>query len=246
MGQQEFLKACKSGDMQTLQSLDYSRIDIHACDEWAFQLACKYGHLDVVKYLISLEPDHNRINIHADDEDAFQLACYNGHLDVVKYLISLEPDHNHINIHANNEDAFRWACQNGHLDVVKYLISLEPSHESIDIHADDEYAFEYACKNSHLDVVKFLLSLEPERGFINIHAHDNSYFNNSSFLVKRCLIKSRPNYPWQYQHVQRYPEYLEELSKTIDRITRFHLCFTRLDTEIMESNVVGIISSYLI
>jgi ankyrin repeat protein len=138
---QRFLEACKSGDIKTLHSLDYSKIDIHAGNEWSFRWACKNGHLVIVKFLLTLEPDHGRIDIHADDEEAFQEACHNGHLDVAKYLISLEPSHGRIDIHARNELAFQWACLGSHIYVVKFLLTLEPDHGRIDIHAGDDYAF---------------------------------------------------------------------------------------------------------
>jgi ankyrin repeat protein len=82
-------------------------------------MACYIGHLELVKYLISLSRD---INIHAQDERAFRLACENGHLEVVEYLISLNRN---INIHAQNEEAFRLACRDGKLKLVKYLWEID-------------------------------------------------------------------------------------------------------------------------
>jgi len=148
MAQEKFLEACIIGDLDILKSLDYSEIDIHDEVEEAFRWTCCNGHLDVVKYLISLEPDHGRINIHANDEYAFRWACENGQLNVVKFLLSLEPDHGCINIHANDEFAFRFACQNGHLNVVKFLLTMEPDHGRIDIHVYDDHIFRYS--NFHI------------------------------------------------------------------------------------------------
>ena len=48
------------------------------------RIASKYGHLEVVKYLVS-----NGANIHAQNDWALILASENGHLEVVKYLESL-------------------------------------------------------------------------------------------------------------------------------------------------------------
>ena len=58
------------------------------------------GHLEVAKFLISLENGHGKINIHAENEYAFRWACQNGHLEVAKFLLSLENGHGKINIHA--------------------------------------------------------------------------------------------------------------------------------------------------
>ena len=167
--------ACRHNDLDTVKSLLSERprsgsfrpstseqnIDIHYRDELAFREACYFGHLEVVKYLISLNMN---INIHADNEDAFRYACFNGYLELVKYLISLNKgikylnlEDRNINIHAENEDAFRFACCNGHLEVVKYLISL---NENINIHAYNEYAFQIACRNSHLNIVRYLWEID--------------------------------------------------------------------------------------
>ena len=244
MEQRKFLEACKTGDTTTLKSLDYSKIDIHDWYEYAFRWACQNGHLDVVKYLISLEPDHDRINIHACDEEAFRWACQFGNLDVVKYLISLEPDHNRIDIHAENEHAFLFACLNGHLDVVKYLISLEPDHGHIDIHAYGGHAFRWACENGHLPIVKYLLSLEPDHGHINIHADIDYEFRNGGFHIKHLLIQRDPNYNWK--QVNGYSDYRKELEQIVECLTTLHQNLIQFSTDILELNVIGIIKEYLL
>jgi hypothetical protein len=170
-------------------SLD--NLNIHTSNEFAFRTACGRGHLEVAKWLISLEPTHGIIDIHTDDKFAFRNACKNGHLEVAKWLHSLEPTHGKIDIHTKDEFAFRKACENGHLEVAKWLLSLEPTHGPIDIHVDDgeandeyvnnkhthnEYAFVIACANGHLEVVKWLLSLEPTHGKIDIHAENDCAF----------------------------------------------------------------------
>ena len=88
------------------------RVDIHMNE--GFIWACCYGHIDVVKYLVSLGVD-----IHTREEKGFRWACINGHIDVVKYLVSLD-----INIHARFKEGFRWACENRHIDVVRCLVNI--------------------------------------------------------------------------------------------------------------------------
>ncbi len=73
--------------------------------------ASENGHLDVVKYLISIGAKITK--------GALRLASRFGHLDVVKYLVSIGAD-----IHVYKDDALKWAITNKHLDVVKYLKSL--------------------------------------------------------------------------------------------------------------------------
>ena len=146
--------------------------DIRVGDEMAFRNACYYGHMEVIKLLLSLEGDR-RIDVHAGYNSALKSACEGGHLDVVKLLLSLSDDRR-IDVHINYEDAFVTACCNGHLDIVKLFLSLEGDRR-IDVHARNEFAFELACDRGHLEVIKLLLSLSDDRR-INVHARDNTAF----------------------------------------------------------------------
>jgi len=58
-----------------------SGADVHLGDEWALHQAAFYGHLDVVKYLISLGAD-----VHAEDDGALRWAERNKHTEVAEYL----------------------------------------------------------------------------------------------------------------------------------------------------------------
>lgn len=80
-------------------------------------LACKYGHLDLVKFLIKKGVCVNQRN--NNGETPLYIACYYGHLDVVKFLIHKGVDINQANEYGKTP--LLVASLNGHLDVVKYL-----------------------------------------------------------------------------------------------------------------------------
>ncbi len=105
------LKGSKEGRMDFVLISLNKEANIHIDD---VRLASKNGHLEVVKYLVSLGA-----NIRSENDFALKYASRNGHLEVVKYLVSLGA-----NIHADYDYAVKYASQNGHLDVVKYLVSL--------------------------------------------------------------------------------------------------------------------------
>ena len=65
--------------------------DIRRYNEIAFINSCYNGHLEVVKFLWSL---NQGINIHVDNEYAFEWSCANGHIEVVKFLIALYKQEN--------------------------------------------------------------------------------------------------------------------------------------------------------
>ncbi len=88
--------------------------------------ACSHGHLEVVKYLVSLGGD-----IRYKENLPLLCACGGGHLEVVKYLVSLGVDPR-----AENDDAFITASFSGRLEVVKYLLSM-----GADLHANEDEFF---------------------------------------------------------------------------------------------------------
>jgi hypothetical protein len=73
---------------------DHNRIDIHAENEDAFRWACKNGHLDVVKFLLSLESERRRIDIHCWNDYAFR----NSNFHTRHLLIQYDPCYNWQNV----------------------------------------------------------------------------------------------------------------------------------------------------
>ena len=92
---------------------------LNSKDKINFLNACKFGCLNISKYLFT---ENKNINIHAEDEYAFRWSCENGHLEVCKFLIQLDKN---IDIHAENEEAFRWSKKNKHFEVYNFLIQLD-------------------------------------------------------------------------------------------------------------------------
>ncbi len=135
--------------------------------------ACKYGHLDVVQYLVG-------IGAMTDNRYYLSLSVYYasqfGHLDVVKYLTSME-----VAIHSSDYayalyfiskkeqfDVVKYivspgsllcASRSGHLNVVKYLVS---------VGANIHHALYEASSRGHLEVVKYLVSIDT-------NVHENRY-----------------------------------------------------------------------
>jgi ankyrin repeat protein len=70
---------------------EFGIIDIHEEGEYAFEMSCSYGHLDVAKWLIELgkNPKYGIIDIHSDDDYAFRVSCMNKQYNVVDWLIEL-------------------------------------------------------------------------------------------------------------------------------------------------------------
>ena len=105
-------KACKYGNLEVLKYLHSRGVDIRSHYSDALKLASQYGHLEVVIYLVE-----NGCKIRARNDYAVRSASARGHLDVVIYLVERGA-----NIRANNDYAIKWASHNGHHKVVNYLI----------------------------------------------------------------------------------------------------------------------------
>ena len=134
-------------------------------DNKSLRKASEKGHLEVVKYLMSL-PD--KIDPSAENNFAIRWASLYGHLEVVKYLMSLPKEYG-IDPSVKDNEAIRWASLYGNLEVVKYLMSL-PKEYGIDPSADNNYAIRCANYYKGSKVVKYLLSLPKEHG---IHLINN-------------------------------------------------------------------------
>jgi hypothetical protein len=173
-----FLDACKSGDIQTLRSLDYSRFNTHAQDEYAFRYACENGHLDIVKFLLTLEPSHGRIDIYAKNEYAFRYACKNGHTNIVKFLLALEETHGQINIYTLSEYTFR-ACINGQLDIVRILLT----SERVNIHPYDDCGFH----KSNFHIKHTLIQHEPNYDWKFVVGY-KSYQKKKGKMISRLVL----------------------------------------------------------
>ncbi|XP_067650426.1 ankyrin repeat domain-containing protein 50-like [Haliotis asinina] len=82
---------------------------------------CSGGHLDVVKYLLSLciLDINSRANI---GKTPLMKAAHEDHTDIVELLV--RKGANVLQVDGTGSNVLHWACSGGHLDVVKYLLSL--------------------------------------------------------------------------------------------------------------------------
>eukprot|EP00579_Thalassiosira_antarctica_P015115 CAMPEP_0201944838 /NCGR_PEP_ID=MMETSP0903-20130614/53596_1 /ASSEMBLY_ACC=CAM_ASM_000552 /TAXON_ID=420261 /ORGANISM="Thalassiosira antarctica, Strain CCMP982" /LENGTH=944 /DNA_ID=CAMNT_0048487893 /DNA_START=264 /DNA_END=3100 /DNA_ORIENTATION=- len=125
--------------------------------ELPIHLACRYGHLDTVKYLSKLHPDSVRVGTR-NGELPIHEAC-GGRLEIVKYLSELYPD----SVRVGTDDGalpIHLVCIYGHLETVKYLLELYP--ESITMRDQEGYSPLHRaasnCKEKAGEVIRFLLS----------------------------------------------------------------------------------------
>jgi hypothetical protein len=195
----EFRQAIKDGKLEEAKDL-YPQlrkyINIHKNE--IFLDACDRGHLEVAKWLYSLD---GKIDIHADNEIAFHQVCRRGYLEVAKWLYSLDPENT--NLHSNYDYVFRISCYSGNLELAKWVYSIDP--QNTDIHALRDDAFWLACTYSHLEVAKWLIKIgiEPPKSdrTIRYPFYIKHHYTIYSFYIQ--LKQSREKYN-AFLHNQTY------------------------------------------
>ena len=153
--------AVKNNDVPWLKCLIYDEHHDPMCIDGydgrtPLHVACKHGHLTVVKDLLSL-PSVNPMCIDKNGNTPLHIACVYGHLNVVEYLISL-PSVDPMRIDKDSNTSLHIACKHGHLTVVKCLLSL-PLVDPMSIDKYGNAPLNVAYNNVHPTVVNYLLSL---------------------------------------------------------------------------------------
>ena len=72
---QQFVDACRQGDLESAKTLFEQGADIHYFNDLAIQSASENGHFPVVKFLIN-----NKATVEANDDYSIKKAAKNGHL----------------------------------------------------------------------------------------------------------------------------------------------------------------------
>ena len=116
-----------------------------------FGLICRYGYLDLVKYMIIKYPE---TDISWNDELATVNACYSGNLELVKYLFNIKPN---IDISARYYEMYNISVLCGHLDIIKFLVE----QKNLIKYSNLSRLFKNACNSNNLEVVKFIYQLCP-------------------------------------------------------------------------------------
>ena len=126
-------------------------------DNSAILLSAQGGHLEVMKYLMSLDSKYG-INLAARNNCVIRYSAQEGHLHVVKYLMEKVDSKYGIDPAANDNIAIRLAAQDGHLPVVMYLMEEVDSKYGMDPTANGNGAIQLAAHKGQLAVVKYLMS----------------------------------------------------------------------------------------
>ena len=149
-------------------------------------MASQYGHLDVVKLLISY---HSNLELKDEHENtALIRASQNGHLDIIKELVN-----NGANIEDHQGEILAMAAYNGHKEVVEYFLKKGVNVDSKDLIGLT--ALMHASIANQLNIVKQLV-----KNGADVNAVNDSNFTSLMFAsqqgnktIAEFLIKNKAN-----------------------------------------------------
>ena len=147
-------------------------------------IACQYGQLSIVQYLIS--KGASPISINSNHETPLHIAALFCKLDIVQYLIE------HVGVDSNirgwkGRTPLHCACSNDHFTIVQYLV--EKAH--VDINAVDssgDAALHIAAADDSYEIVEYL---------VNHHAN-LTIKNNQGLSPKDVAESSNAEASWGY------------------------------------------------
>ena len=161
----KFLEACSRGDLKAVKTgVKANRGVVNMRNEkgyTALYVACRWGQLETVKYLISAGSDKE-----LRDEQGITpvfLASGMGHLEIVRILLSQGADKDKV----DNRGATPLfiASQEGYLEIVRILLS-EGDDKDKACHNETTPLF-IASQQGHLEIVRLLLSVGADKDKAN-------------------------------------------------------------------------------
>jgi ankyrin repeat protein len=195
--------ACKDGNIEIINLIMTfnEKPSLKILNEGFFN-ACKYGYLDIAKYMLELGSNPN-INIseknseryfteryfndrkmHYIDiygtyfDNAFYSANISNHLEIVKWLHSLD---NTVIKRVVNEDLIKKICSyHKNVNNIKYLFNFIDKPEINILNK----GFYLASRYNNLDIAKYMLELgcNPNDKILNIYEKNMYYHTNNTYL----------------------------------------------------------------
>jgi len=192
--------AVHSGDYDKVKELleadqEEALLNSKTDDGWTpLHIACKNGHLDVVKLL--LQGNVDVLAQTKSGETPLHLAAMNGHHKIVRKLLKHELNRDYVDI----SDSLNVAAERGHVEVVKELI-IKSNRRTTHYYPrpDGTNAIHLAAANGHLEVVQLLVKAKHfnlnitkanDLGYVPLHyACENGHILVAEYLLKEDVSR---------------------------------------------------------
>ena len=184
-----FNSACEKGELEMCKFFySLNNINIRNNNEYCFIHACKYGHINICKWLLKIDPNINILDStnYNNTLDAFYLACLNGHIEIINWLYKFDEIKKGI-----KDGRWNWAfcdcCKKNNLDILKFLYRNKIYRNENDI----SLGFLFSCRNGLLDICKWLYTLEE----VNVHIYNEYVFTSTCKSGQLDVCK------WLYENI---------------------------------------------
>lgn len=173
-----FITACFHNNINMLDLIDLR--DVYASLYSGLVEACKNGHVNVVKLIVSCHLTGSDIG------NAMIVACKHDHWDIVEILMDHKPYY--------FPDIFEHVCRSGNINLFNHIFD-----EILKSHMV-KTCFYIVCKNGHLEIIKLLVPHCTQKNIMkgfshaykNNHMHVCDYFSSigitnwNSYFINAC------------------------------------------------------------
>lgn len=228
--------ACEGGHIDIVQHL--------IIDKWtlnhAFSCLCRFGHLELVHFLISKEAN--------DWNYSLCQACYGGHIEIARFLVGRGAD--------DYSGGLDCACINGHEELVRFMVDLEQRQQPyLDLVDDLNRGLKKACCSGHIEIVRFLISGGANNWSLGfLYAYRNGHMDIAALILEHVSEIDIDLVPWdKYKIIQllylKTPLYkfrcgrskVQELKNEIDLVKT-----SIKNQDVLLPDLLTIISRYII
>lgn len=151
-------------------------------------VACKDGHLDVVKYLIEIGRDSlNKIN--NSGNHAMHMACVSGNIDLINFIIKIDGCDSLNIVNNSKQTPFTLACFDININVIKFIliianIIIPDIRYSCLMKTDETRALiESYKKNTHKTKTRLILESSTMEIYYDIIFLCDNYFTTAQQMI---------------------------------------------------------------
>jgi len=251
-GNSPFLYACMRGHAECARWLHQVGVDLSLTnrdDEDALVLACRFAHLQLADWLVSVHPFPAQRYL-----DIMHTACVLGHLSVAKWVCAVGQEY----LHCANP--LYHACKNGNLAVAQWLVQ---EGASVHVTTNGQTPFYAAATMYHMEVMVWLHSVgasitapDPQ-GFtplqrvctMQLSYNDRFYFfYYAVWLILNGAVSNRQGYiskaALRKQVGKGRKFVLENIERLLEETARYARALMRVRGRLPD-DVVGHIADYV-
>lgn len=204
----QFIELCFSKkDCSQLQKfiahLDLNTFPVESYQR-GFELACYYGHIEKIQYLLNHPTIKEHIDVTAKNNYSVRVCSERGHLDLLKYLIEHPTLNAKHHIDAEEHYALRFACEKKQWHIMEYLFSIPQFYQPHDTKIN-ESCFMQLCENNNYKVFNDIYNLFKQNNSIDLSFNHNE-------IWKTCIIN---NYIHSLTFLATVPEINEALKTSL-------------------------------